>query len=765
MNATVAAARLHVSGIVQGVGFRPFVHRLANRHGLDGWVRNTSGDVEIALEGESGAIDAFIVELQAHAPPLARIDQVSVENADAIGLHDFTIAESASSLGRQLVAPDVSICSKCERELFDPTNRRHRYPFITCTDCGPRYSVVEAMPYDRARTSMRAFPQCPECKAEYEDPTDRRYHSETNSCPACGPSVRCLRPHGESLGGEPIEVAGALIRAGRIVAVRGVGGFHLAVDATNEDAVSRLRARKRRDSKPLAVMVTSVARASELADVSSEEAAWLTAPERPIVILNERRESAIAPSVSAGLGTIGIMLAYAPLHLLLLGDVGRAVVMTSGNPSGEPLASTLEEATRSLGDIADAYLTHDREIVARIDDSVLRVAESGPILLRRGRGFAPVPVRLPVPTPVPLVAVGPHLKNTFTLAVGDTAFLSPHIGDLETVDTEESWRRTYDSLCRLFDVEPRIAVRDLHPTYLSTYIAERLPVDRVITVQHHHAHVAAVAAEHGVTEPVIGVAFDGTGYGDDGHTWGAEILVADLAEYRRLAHLRYVPLAGGDLAARTPWRSALGYEFVGRTRLLSTDVLAALPGDAISVVRRQLEVRLNTPLASSMGRLFDAVAAILGVCVDTQFEGEAGMRLEALAGSRAGREFPFDADDELYDGSLVFDPLPLLAELSAGIGRGADPADLAADFHASIAAGTVRLLHVVAEREKIRRVVLSGGVFQNARLLKEFVGRLRAARLDVLLPRQLPANDGAISFGQAVVGALRSGNGGEHAGR
>lgn len=756
MSATVAAARLHVRGIVQGVGFRPFVHRLADRHGLDGWVRNTSGDVEIALEGDSGAIDAFIAELQVRAPPLARIDQVFVERTDAIGLDGFAIAESeSSSLRRQLVAPDVAICGACERELFDPTNRRYRYPFITCTDCGPRYSVIEAMPYDRARTSMRAFTQCPACRAEYENPADRRYHSETNSCPACGPAIRCLGPSGESLGGDPIGVVGDLIRAGRIVAVRGVGGFHLAVDATNEDAVSRLRARKRRDGKPLAVMVASLGQVMELAAFSREDAAWLTSGERPIVILRERGDSLIAPSVGVGLGTVGVMLAYTPLHLLLLGEIGRPLVMTSGNPSGEPLASTLDEAMRSLSDIADAYLTHDREIVARIDDSVLRVAQPSPILLRRGRGFAPVPVRLPVPTPEPLVAVGPHLKNTFALAAGDTAFLSPHIGDLESLNTEETWRATYDSLSRMFDVAPRIAVRDLHPAYLSTHIAERLPVERVLAVQHHHAHVAAVAAEHAVTDPVIGVAFDGTGYGDDGHTWGAEILLADLTEFRRLAHLRYVPLAGGDLAARAPWRSVLGYESLGGVRLLPAEVLATLPGDVVSVVRRQLQVRLNTPIASSMGRLFDAAAAVLGVCVDTQFEGEAGMRLEALAGSRGGRELPFDVDDELYDGALVLDPLPLLTELSAELGRGADPADLAADFHASIAAGTVRLLQAIAERQGIRRVALAGGVFQNARLLTEFVGRLATAGLDVLLPRQLPSNDGAISYGQAVVGAAR----------
>ncbi len=743
---------------MQGVGFRPFVHRLAQRHRLTGWVRNTSGDVEIAVEGESHALNTFVADLQSQAPPLARIDRLAAEPAMASGLSGFAIVDSATTDSlRQLVPPDVGICAECERELLDPANRRYRYPFITCTDCGPRYSVIDAMPYDRARTSMRAFTQCQTCAAEYRDPGDRRYHSETNSCPKCGPSLRCLDARDATLhSGDPIAVAARWIEAGQVVAIRGIGGFHLAVDATNERAVSRLRARKRRDGKPFAVMVRTVEDARQLAIVSDHEARWLASPERPIVILRERSETRVAASVSVDLGTIGVMLAYTPLHILLVEAVGRPLVMTSGNPSGQPLVSTLDEATRTLGDIADAYLTHDREIVARVDDSVVRIAEPAPIVMRRGRGFAPIPVPLPIATSLPLVAVGPHLKNTFAVAIGDTAFLSPHIGDLETVETEDAWRGTYDALARMFGVTPRVAVRDLHPGYVSTRIAESLPVERVIAVQHHHAHVAAVAAEHGITTPVIGVAFDGTGYGVDGHTWGAEILVADLTRFRRAAHLRYLPLAGGDRAARSPWRSALGYEHLLGRSLLTAEVIRSVPKDAVGLVRRQLAAGVFTPLASSMGRLFDAAAAILGVCLESRFEGEAAMRLESLAEDRPGRRRWLDVGTAADDsGARILDPIPLLVYLADAVERGEDRADLAADFHSSVADATAGLVAAIAEREETRRVVLAGGVFQNARLTAELSARLQRLALEVLLPRQLPANDGAISYGQAVVAAAK----------
>jgi hydrogenase maturation protein HypF len=763
--------RLRVAGVVQGVGFRPFVHRMAVRHGLRGWVRNTTGHVEIAVAGDAGDLDRFVHALTAEAPPLARIDRVERETLRGAILGPFRIVESeAMGAQGQWVSPDVATCADCEAELFDGADRRYRYPFITCTNCGPRYSVIERMPYDRERTSMRAFAQCPACAREYASIGDRRYHSETNSCPVCGPRLSYLDRLGVACPtNDPIGSAANALRAGSIVAVRGLGGFHLACDATAEDVVVRLRFGKHRDGKPLAVMVRTLEDARQLALVSDEEARWLQHPGRPIVVLEARTASPVAPSVSGGLSTIGVMLAYAPVHLLLLDAVRRPLVMTSGNHGGEPLAASLGEALHDLGDVADAVLTHDREIVARIDDSVLRVVPEcgrrpGPpvapaLLMRRARGFAPMPVDLPIPTPVPLVAVGPHLKNTLVLAQGRDAYVSPHIGDLETLGTAEHWRATYDSFRELFRVEPAVAVRDLHPQYLSTRLADELGLDRVIAVQHHHAHIAAVAGEHGVTEPVIGVAFDGTGYGADGHTWGAEIMIADLAEYRRVAQLRYAPLPGGDVAARSPWRVALGYRSlaVGDGDAFGLAV-AGVDARAHQFVERQIDAGVNVPLASSMGRLFDAAAAVLGICLESHFEGEAAMRLEACAGRQFADPLPYDVA-VAADGSRCFDPLPLLIELGRRARRGEDVRRLAAAFHESVAAGTATFVGSLASAEGIHRVALGGGVFQNVRLLTSLAGRLQALGLDVLTANVLSPNDGAVAYGQAVVAAARLANG------
>lgn len=764
--------RLRVAGVVQGVGFRPFVHRLAARHGLRGWVRNTTGDVEIAVAGEVLELERFVAALRAEAPPLARIDAIERASMDAAGLGAFRIERSdAGGSDGQWVSPDVATCAECEAELFDAGNRRYRYPFITCTNCGPRYTVIEQMPYDRERTSMRVFPQCAACRDEYASIGDRRYHSETNSCPVCGPRLAFLDAGGrEHLAGEPITSAAAHLRDGGIVALRGLGGFHLACDATNEAAVARLRRGKHRDGKPLAVMVRALHEAQHLAIVSDAEAEWLGRPARPIVVLERRVQAGVgvAPSVCGPLGTIGVMLAYTPVHLLLLEAVGRPLVMTSGNHAGQPLAASMDEARRDLGDVADAYLTHDRDIVARIDDSVLRVPRvagaaagrasggTGPvILMRRARGFAPLPVALPIASPAPLVAVGPHLKNTFTIARARDAYVSPHVGDLETLETADQWQATYASYKRLFRLEPAVAVRDLHPQYLSTRLAEELRLSRIITVQHHHAHIAAVAGEHGVTEPVIGVALDGTGYGDDGHTWGAEILVADLVGYTRAAHLRYAPLPGGDVAARAPWRVALGY--LSLAPAANDAFRLAVDGvdpRAVDTVRRQIAEQVNTPLASSMGRLFDAAAAVLGVCRESQFEGEAAMRLETQAGRHEGALLPYEAVPG-DDGGLVFDPLALLAALGERAARGEPVGPLAAAFHESVAEGTAVAVAAIAERQGVRRVVLGGGVFQNARLLASLSGRLAARGLEVLVARTLPPNDGGVSYGQAVVAAAR----------
>ena len=756
-----AALRVSVTGLVQGVGFRPFIHRLATRHGLAGWVTNTAGAVEIQLEGDRTQLDAFLGAVRTEAPPLARIDEITTRDGMAIGATVFEIMATVEGTeGRLPVSPDVALCPACEAELSDPANRRYRYPFITCTDCGPRFTVVESMPFDRVRTSMRAFEQCAACSAEYESPGNRRFHSETNSCAACGPRLWIEDGGNAERGarGESVDVAirraVEVLTEGAIVAIRGLGGFHLAVDAGNEAAVARLRRRKHREARPFAVMVRTLEQARRLGTVGPVEEALLSGPERPIVLLRRKTDAPLAPSVAPALDTIGVMLAYTPLHHLLLETVGRPLVMTSGNRSSEPIATDTAHARRALGGMADAFLLHDREITARYDDSVVRVAEAAPVFLRRARGYAPLPLTLPVPAPRPLVAVGPLLKSTFTLASGAGAWVSQHIGDLDDADTLEHFLETLRVYRRLFHINPQAAARDLHPDYPSSAIAEGLGLNEIIAVQHHHAHVAAVMAEHGITRPVVGVAFDGSGYGEDGHTWGSEILVADLQAYQRLAHLRYAPLPGGDLGARCPWRAALGYLSLdpGAERAFRLAFTGVEARDH-SMAQRQTEHRLNAPLASSMGRLFDAAAAVIGGRRVAEYEGQAAMELEAQAGNQPADPLPFPLADD--GAGWLLEPLPLLVALGEGAARGVSRARLAAAFHESVATTTADVVARACRRENIDTVVLCGGVFQNVRLLVTVRTLLRERGLTGLSAQRLPPNDGAISYGQAAVAAAR----------
>ena len=753
------AQRLRITGVVQGVGFRPFVHRLATRHGLAGSVRNVAGEVEIAVEGMDVAISAFRQALTLEAPPLARVESVQVEPLEIAQRTGFVIEQSTDVAGRrQPVSPDAALCAACEAELLDPANRRYRYPFITCTDCGPRFTVIEALPYDRERTSMRRFTQCPECAREYRAPSNRRFHSETNSCSTCGPRLWYEGPYapaGSHTSDAAIAAAAALLRRGGVLALRGLGGFHLVVDATSDVAVQQLRARKRRYAKPFAVMVRTLSEAADIANVSAAVATLLTSPARPVVVLHRQVANGLSDGIAPGLDSVGILLPSTPLHHLLLGALRRPLVMTSGNLSDEPIAIDNDEARARLGAVADGFLFHDREIVARYDDSVLRITARRAVFLRRARGFAPLPLTLPIPTPRPLIATGPDLKNTFTLAEHGRAYVSQHIGDLDSLETVVHFRDTLQRFKSLFQIVPEVAVCDLHPGYLSTRLAHDLGLSDIIAVQHHHAHIAAVLAEHGETGPVIGVAYDGTGYGDDGHTWGAELLLADLTAYRRLAHLRYAPMPGGDLAAREPWRAALGYLSLEPTAAaafahLSDDV----PARECALAEAQIARRLNAPLASSMGRLFDAASTVLGLHSGRQYEGEAAMKLEALAGDRAGHALDMPIV-EAPDGTWTFDPVPLLVGLGERRRHGADPADLAADFHDSIVATTTRLVCRARERTGVGVAALGGGVFQNTRLSDMLAAALEAQGLRVLLPRMLSPNDGAVSYGQAAVAAAR----------
>lgn len=753
----VASARtIRVTGVVQGVGFRPFVHRLAMKYDLAGWVRNVAGTVEIRVEGDAQDLDAFETALRAQAPPVSRIDALQAAPARPSGAADFQIHESADAAGNRPVPPDIAICADCERELHDRNGRRYRHPFITCTDCGPRYTIIESLPYDRERTSMAAFAMCDRCRAEYESPADRRYHAETIACNPCGPKVWLARADGTVLadGDSAICDAAAAIASGGIVAIRGIGGFHMACDATDELAVRRLRKRKHRDAKPLAVMVGTLADVRAIAKVTDAEARMLRGPEHPIVLLPSLPGNRLAPSIAPGLDAIGMMLPYAPLHHLLLDTAACPLVMTSGNLSDEPIAMGNDEARTRLGRIADAFLLHDREIISRVDDSVVRFVEGLPLLMRRSRGYAPLPLRVPVASPKPLVAVGPHLKNTFTLLRDATAYVSPHIGDLDGVEALGHFNATLKRYRDLFRIDPQVAVRDLHPGYLSTRIADDLGLERVIAVQHHHAHVAAVIAEHGLNERVVGIALDGTGYGDDGNVWGAEVLVADLRRYQRRAHLAYAPLPGGDAAAREPWRVAAGYASLDRSPAVASALALAFEGvtaEQRAIVARQVERRLNTPVASSMGRLFDAAAAVLGVRRGMSYEGQAAMELESLATGRV--EAPFDLPVREEAGMLVMDPLPLLVALGECRQRGDDVHELAARFHATVIDAVTRVAIRVAEGAGLDTVALCGGSFQNALLLVGIRRSLEDAHLRVLAPAQLGPNDGAISFGQAAVAA------------
>jgi hydrogenase maturation protein HypF len=756
MTVTVASTArfLRVTGVVQGVGFRPFVYRLAMRHSLAGWVRNLAGIVEIYIQGDGEDLDAFEASLQSELPVIARIDRLQSFEHIPEGRVDFQIVESGDAEGIRPVTPDLSICDDCTRELFDPSDARYRHPFITCTNCGPRYTIVRSLPYDRERTSMAVFERCERCDFEYTTPSNRRYHAETVACPNCGPDVWLADSKGTELarGDDAIWAAASGLAHGMIIAIRGIGGFHLACDATNESAVQLLRDRKHRDEKPFALMVQTVKNARVFASVSGYEADLLERTERPVVVLERSRDDVIAASVSPGLSTVGVMLAYTPLHHLLLEVARRPLVMTSGNLSDEPIAIHNSEALARLGTLADLFLLHDREILSRIDDSVARVVDNAPVLLRRARGYAPLSLHLPVPAPRPLLAVGPHLKNTFTLVQESTAHVSPHVGDLDSIETLQHFREMLDRYEDLFRIRPEIVVRDLHPGYLSSRIAEELDLSESIAVQHHHAHIAAVAAEHGVTTPVVGLAFDGTGLGDDGNVWGAEVLLSDLNGYRRAAHLRYVPLPGGDLAAREPWRVALGYlSLEPEAEEAFSLAFESIPAGDLANARMQIDRRLNAPLASSMGRLFDAAAAILGIRRHATYEGQAAMQLESLAGKRVVDPLEFPIVER--DGTLVLDPLPMLIALGELRLRGVDVRTLAARFHESVVSAASNIAIEIAENSGIDCVALGGGSFQNGRLLSGIRRRVESRGLRVLIPRNLGPNDGAISYGQAAIAA------------
>ncbi|MFC4907108.1 carbamoyltransferase HypF [Actinomadura gamaensis] len=727
---------LRVTGTVQGVGFRPHVHALATGLGLAGTVRNTGGRVEIDVEGDRAVLAEFRRALLADAPPLASVASVEARPLPGTGARGFAILPSAPDAAHASVPSDTATCGDCLRELWDPADRRHRYPFINCTHCGPRYSIIRAVPYDRATTTMAGFAMCAECAREYHDPSDRRFHAQPTCCPACGPRL-VLR--GED--GDPIERAAELLAAGRIVAVKGIGGFHLACDAADGDAVRELRRRKRRPGKPLAVLVADLDAARALADV--EDPAPLTARSAPVVLLPRRPGAPVADSVAPASATLGLLLPYTPLHHLLARRFGRPYVLTSANASGRPLVYEDESALETL---ADAVLTHDRPIHAPADDSVMAVFRDAPYPLRRARGLAPRPVRLPVAATRPVLACGGAQKATLCLAAGNTAHLSPHLGDLSDYDVLRRYVRTADYLRSLLQVTPEIVAHDLHPDYPSTRYAQALDGVQALAVQHHHAHIASCLADNGATGPVIGVAFDGTGHGPDGTVWGGEFLVADLTGFRRAGHLEHVPLPGGEAAVRAPWRMTAAY--------LGSDA-SHLPvaTDRPVVWRAVLELLrsgLNCPPTSSAGRLFDAIAALLGGPAEVTHEGQAAIWLEHLAApSAAGRHQARLTEDDpfrLHATDLV---RAALTDLDAGT----PPPVIASRFHHGLAFALADGCELVRQRTGLATVALSGGVFQNLLLLDLTVTELERRGFAVLVHRQVPPNDGGLSLGQAAVAA------------
>jgi len=747
----IAAWRLQVCGVVQGVGFRPFVYRLATDCGLKGWVCNTASDVTMVLEGPAAALARFQEGLR-NPPPRARVEQVMLTDEPFTGYPGFEIRDSLAGEGEsRLVSPDLATCPDCRREISDPSDRRFGYAFTNCTNCGPRFTIIEDMPYDRARTTMRDFTMCPDCRREYEDVGDRRFHAQPNACPVCGPRLELVDKRGSlAEKGEALTRTAQLLREGKIVAVKGLGGFQLAADATSETAVRRLRLRKQRPAKPLAVMVADLEEAGRYAEVSPEEAALLVSPAAPIVLLRARPGTVIAAAVAPGLRYIGLMLPATPLHHLLLRETGLPLVMTSGNRAEEPITRDNAEARRRLGDIADYFLMHNRDIYSRYDDSVAMVAAGRPQVLRRARGCAPDSLRLSGPVPA-VLACGAQEKNTFCLTRDDRAFLSQHIGDMASGETLAHFEVTEALYERLFRIKPALIACDMHPDYGATRWAETraardgLPLVRI---QHHHAHLAGCLADNGAAGPAIGVALDGAGYGADGHIWGGEFGIADYQKFDRRLHLEYLPLPGGDAAVARPYRTAIAYLYrlLGR-RALRPDLpcLREVLAVETELIIRQVDRALNTPLTSSMGRLFDAVAAIIGVRGEIAYEGQAAIELEMAADDKETGLYPFDIISGEVKLAALFEAV--LADMISKT----PPPLIAARFHNTIARLVRDACAGLSRESGMKQVALSGGVFQNRRLLAQVIPALEEAGLQPLWHRSAPCNDGGVSLGQAVI--------------
>jgi len=748
----IEARRLSVKGIVQGVGFRPFVYQLATTLKLNGQVANTSKGVTILIEGFLDGIESFIKRLTTQSPPLAHITHVTTESLPPKGYTDFSISQSRKDSQRQtLISPDVSICDDCKKELFDTGDRRYGYPFINCTNCGPRYTIIDDIPYDRPKTSMRHFVMCRACQTEYDDPLNRRFHAQPNACPVCGPQVLLLDRQQKSIESKnPIETTISLLKTGHVVAVKGLGGFHLVVDAGNDEAVQMLRQRKHREEKPLAVMSRDIDTIRQYGQVSLEDEALLQSQQRPIVLLEKKKDFNLARGISPRNHTVGVMLPYTPLHYLLVKDYFTALVMTSGNLSEEPIAIDNTDAMKRLRNIADYFLVHDRDIYLRSDDSVVRIVDYKQRFLRRSRGYVPVPIFLKSPLK-PILACGAELKNTVCLTRGEHAFLSQHIGDLENMETYEFFEMTIAHLKRILSIEPEIIAHDMHPDYLSTrYAMEQNHMER-IEVQHHHAHIVSCMAENHVAEPVIGLSFDGTGYGSDGSLWGGEVLIAYLDRFERAACLTRSPMPGGAAAIKEPWRMAVSYLYgtygkdLFNRRLPFLENLKESKGN---VIVEMMEKEVNSPKTSSLGRLFDGVAAMVGMRNHVAYEGQAAMELEMVADASVHDLYEYTWSSEE---PVRVDPRPIIAGVVVDIEKGVAPSVISGRFHATLLAMFTDLCGVIRKKTGLSQVALSGGCFQNALLLSGLARGLHDRGFHVLTHEKVPTNDGGIALGQAVI--------------
>jgi hydrogenase maturation protein HypF len=758
---TTELARISVRGIVQGVGFRPFVFQLATKYSLKGWVCNTSEDVKIEVQGDSRDLEHFVSELQHNAPPLAHIENISVTYHPPADYTKFEIRHSVAEEGKyQLVSPDIATCRPCLNEVFNPRDRRYHYPFTNCTNCGPRFTIIEDIPYDRPKTTMHSFTMCPDCQTEYDNPLDRRFHAQPNACPKCGPKLELLDTSGNHVeAADVISAAGQLLKEGKLMAVKGLGGFLLACDATSEKAVKLLRRRKRRPFKPLAIMVADIDEAKKYCRVSEAEEKLLTSPQSPIVLLPWKSKSTICQAVAPNLKYLGVMLPYTPMHHLLLRESGLPLVMTSGNISEEPICKDNDEAVRRLSGIADYFLVHNRDIYARYDDSVTVVERDDVQLTRRARGYAPYPVHLTF-NAKQVLGCGAEEKNTFCLTKDNYAFVSQHIGDMENMETMEHFENTLALYEKLFRIKPEIIAYDLHPEYLSTkYALEQGSHSshlKLVPVQHHHAHIVSCMADNKIESPVIGVALDGTGYGSDGRIWGGEFLVADYKDFKRLGHLEYLPLPGGAAAIKRPYRTAIGYllKLLGEEALSpKLALLKQIDAVEIELIRRQLQASLNSPLNSSMGRLFDAVSALMGVRGEIDYEGQAAVELEMAAydgiDNVSDKVYPYSIIEN--DGVNIIRLKELFAAIVDDLYRRVSKATISAKFHNTVANMIFDMCRLIAKQTGISQVTLSGGVFQNRLLFRKVVPLLESAGFSVLVHKQVPCNDGGISLGQAVI--------------